>query len=246
MGDTLNEVSLAGTSADIVSQNNTVTVVRLHAGTAGSGGIKIAAESGAFAAPSTPVFAVVGPGRITEVSSKVLYDGAVVTIKGLNLLGGGQRAATVTIGDVEVAILDSSDSAVLVQVPDAGLAGQAGVVVVAETGAVLENSTLFEYLAEPVLANVEPTTGVFGTRVTLSGTGLGLGDEIQEIRFGYEIALIAFQDSERVEVICPAGTYTGQVEAVRLTAKNGAVFESPGRFAFQEGQAVESIEPGSG
>jgi hypothetical protein len=170
-GTRVASVTLGGTQATLVSENNTVVVVTVqHAAAATAQDITLKADTGGLViAPGAWTY--LARGDITSLSPASGQSGTRVTIAGARLLGGGSGIASVTLAGTSVSsVLSANDTAVVVAAAARGTAGTGDVVVTSNTGAIITETDGFAYVAPGVVASVVPGTGQLGTRVTITGT----------------------------------------------------------------------------
>ena len=97
----------------------------------------------------------------------------IVGIMVFRIVGGGANISTVLLGPTAATrVVSSSNTQVVVEAARGTAAGGLDVVLTANTGAKSTGSGLWQYLTEGNIATVVPSSGISGTRVTISGTGL--------------------------------------------------------------------------
>ena len=113
------------------------------------------------------------PGEVREVTPLMAAQGSYVTIRGDRMLQGGATVSQVTIAGVDVMeIAIALDDLIQVRVGITSDLSQGLVTIVADTGAVLENSFFtFQYLPSGTITSISPNFGQNGTRILIMGMG---------------------------------------------------------------------------
>ena len=160
-------MTLAGVDATIVKFNQSgISVVVKSSFNVGSGKVVVLADTGAEATLADG-FEYLEAGVVDEVLPAVGQLGTTVTISGSNLLGGGDEFDSVTLGGV-LAVVQTfdNDKVVVVATASDALVGGA-VVLVSDTGAIVQRDGQFDYAAQSNITSVEPASGQEGTRSTI-------------------------------------------------------------------------------
>ena len=119
VGTEITSVKLAGVPAEIVDGTSQTQVVVIAAeGTAGSGSIVLEANTGATAV-QPQAWQYINPGRIDSVQPTSGQLGTLVTIKGYELLGGGQSPANVTLANAQAQVVSFNSTHMVVRAPSA-------------------------------------------------------------------------------------------------------------------------------
>ena len=126
----------------------------------------------------------------------------------------------------------------------------ASIRMVADTSAIVEsNGSVWTYLVEGQVSNVEPDEGQIGTRVVVSGTNLlGGGNNISEIFLDGVQGRVENASSTSITVVMDAietqrtGFYLGQVY---IMADTGAVVTG-GQYRHREAGVITSFSPQQG
>jgi len=145
-GTELEQVTLAGAAADVVSATQDKIVLTATTGDAGSGNVIVTSKSGAVVTLEG-AFTYLEEGAIALVTPSRGQRGTYVTIHGTNLLGGGSELVEITIGGVEPAsVVSYSDSAIKIRAAPSVDLGPGDIVIVSETGANVlgENSWTYD------------------------------------------------------------------------------------------------------
>ncbi|EGD78400.1 hypothetical protein PTSG_12890, partial [Salpingoeca rosetta] len=244
VGTAITSVRLAGVPAEIVEGTSQSQVVVIAAeGTAGEGDVVLEANTGATAV-SPNAWQYINPGRIDSVGPASGQVGTLVTIRGYELLGGGDSPINVTLGGKQATVVLYNSTHLVARAParDPGLSH---VTIRSNTGAVVTANDAFTYLNQSSIAGVNPNTGQLGTVVTILGTRLfGGGSAVAEVQLaGTSAAILRATDTEIVVVAPDHGPETGDV---LVTADTGATTTSTGGFTFAERGAVATVSPTSG
>ena len=115
-------------------------------------------------------FTYTAVGVITTVTPNVGQLGTVVVINGDRLLGGGAKAASVTLVGETTTIKSSGATEVVVQASASAKTDSGDIVIVADTGAIVTGNGLFTYKTPSKISAIKPAVGQLGTSVTISGT----------------------------------------------------------------------------
>jgi hypothetical protein len=212
--------TLGGISASVVSATGTkVVLVASASSTAITGDVRIESVYHSYLINHN-IWNYVDPANITSVTPASGQVGTVVTIAGSTLLMGAARIVNVTLaGQAAGAIVSSTNAAVVVTVASAG-ATSGVVVLTADSGAVVQGG-VFTYLAESTLTTVTPSSGQFGTVVTLSGLRLyGGGAQVVSVTLAGTAASIVNESDSEVVVV--AGDRAAGSGHVVVTADTGA------------------------
>jgi mucin-19 len=181
-GDSAASVHLADDLATLVSFSNTeIKIVAPHS-TPDQGNVLITADTGAR------VVLVNGwkfnaRGNMTEVSPSYGHGGTVVTITGVEMLGGGDSVRSLKFAGVEVLSVTSATEDKIVAVVAPGVGSQPDrhtpnpedIVVVANTGASVTMESAWTNVPAGIIEKVDPEQGQIGTHVVITGTGLLAG-----------------------------------------------------------------------
>lgn len=242
---TLVSALFAGTPGSILLQNGTQVTVRVGANTSATvGDVRLEGADGALiVAPDA--WAYVAAGRITAVSPASGQQGTFVTITGERLLGNGTVLATVSIGGVLASIQSATDTHVVVR-PGASVAGNATIVLTADTGAVItDTDVVFAYLEPSEMATVNPSSGQAGTRVTVTGVRLrGDGDNVSVVSLAGETSIVVSENDTYVVAVAPDGT--AGIGDVVLQASNGALALLNNNWTFITRGDINATIPTSG
>ena len=187
----VSSVRLAGVEATIREVSD--TYITVEAGRACvfdelSGEVVIEFVSGEIISGeiSTSEFTYHQEGVIDTVIPSQGLVGTRVTINGRSMFGGGTNLADVYLAGVEAVIDEnnSNESVVIVTVSSAtGVVGD--IILVSNTGAYVRKTGAWSHTLPGDITDIDPCDGQFGTKITITGTGLlAGGDYVAEIRIG--------------------------------------------------------------
>ena len=213
----ITEVYVGGSRANISSQNSMLVEARVNSGIPGSTSIRINTtqtieysfnrEELTFDGPytySNNLWTQLEDGRVLEVIPPARQIGKNVTICGVRLLGGGNEVRYLRLANQNVSVFSDIFSgcieAVVPEVPnpESGISG--GVLIEADTGALVESSSdvQFTYAA---ITSISPNDGQVGTRVTISGVELLSGyDTKPRVYLSDIVASVESYSSESIVV----------------------------------------------
>ena len=191
---------LLGPAAAAVTFSNDTRVVAVAGGQATASGpwdVTVVADTGARALTSN-AWRYIAPGAIDAVVPSSGQRGTVVTVNGTGLLSGADALASITLGNSSATIVSFTDDEVVFVAPAAIGPQAVDVALRAASGPVVSASAGFQYLAAGVVTEVEPSSGIFGTRVTITGTGLLNG--------GQEVAAFTIDGVATQEIVLSGAT----------------------------------------
>ena len=245
-GSALASATLAGTSADVVSANNSFVVLRASAASAGSAGAMVlTADTGAIV-QLTSAWTYVNPQNIVGVSPQQGQVNTRVTITGTNLLGGGAAPAFALLAGVRTETFVSASATQVVAVAAASSAGAVGsIVLVADTGATVLRNASWQYQTAGAISSVSPASGQRGTIVEISGTNLlGYGASLSSVLLDGVAATIESQNNSYVRV--RAGQGSNSTGDVVLVANTGATVTRTDAWTYIVPGAIATVTPSSG
>ena len=244
-GTDIIEVTLADVTAQIANASDEMVVVVAKNGT-GSGDIVVTSNTGAQAVRNGG-WTYLELGVVDSAAPASGQGGTLVTITGSALLGGGAKATSVTLAGVEVAAIKSHDAKQIVVQAAASGAAKGKVVVVSDTGAIVESleDDAWTYNTPGAIASVSPAAGQLGTVVTIAGANLhGYGKEVVTATLGSTPADIVSQTgTQLVATVRDVSPGTG---AVTLTADTGAVVTKAKAFTYLAKGQVAKLAPAEG
>ena len=158
--------------------------------------------------------------EVTSVSPPSAPIGSTVTIAGSGF-GASQGSSTVTFNGVAATASAWSSTSVTVNVPAGATTGP----VVVTVGGQASNGVGFTVLQPPNITSVNPTTGVAGQSITITGSNFGAAQGSSTVTFNGAIATVASWSTTSITAIVPAGATTGAVlVTVAGMASNGSTF----------------------
>ncbi|MBS0284456.1 MAG: IPT/TIG domain-containing protein, partial [Proteobacteria bacterium] len=250
-GSSVASLTLAGVAVQQVvsSTNSQIVVIASASGSASNnvlGNTVIVADTGAIVTKSSSWQYLDRP-VISLVTPSSGQAGTVVNITGTGLLGGGLTTSSVTLAGVAVASIVSVSNTEIVVVAGAGAATVGDVVVVSDSSARANLSLGFTYVAVPTITTVVPGSGIVGTLVTISGTGLlGGGSQITTVTLGgVNVEQIVSYNATSIVVKAAAGP-VGAGLSVQAVANTGAFVVQTNSWAYVAGGNVTLVSPNYG
>ena len=157
---------------------------------------------------------------IASVSPVSAPIGSTVTIAG-NGFGVSQGSSIVTFNGVAATASAWSSTSITVRVPAGATAGPVVVIV----GGLASNSVSFTVLQPPNITSVNPTVGIAGQSITITGSNFGAAQGSSTVTFNGVIAIAANWSTTSITATVPAGASTGPVVVtVAGLASNGSTF----------------------
>jgi lysophospholipase L1-like esterase len=147
-----------------------------------------------------------------------------VVINGTNLSG----ATSVTFGGTAATITNNTSTTITVTTP-AHAAGAVNVVANVSAGTATSTGG-YTYLAGPSITNVNPTSGLVGTSVTITGTNFGATQGTSTVTFNGTAATPTNWSATSITAPVPGGATTGPV-----VVKVGGVPSNGVNFTVQSG-----------
>jgi hypothetical protein len=172
-----------------------------------------------------------------SIASLDKWSGGVntdINITGTNFAG----AFEVKFGNTPASVitLNGAGTSIKTKVP-AG--AESGLISVTTPGGTAITIDQFYVLGSPLINSFSPTSGTIGTKITLTGFGLG---DITSARIGVTALKINSKSDTKCEVEILAGSVTGKIS---VTAAGGSV-ETLNNFTVTGSPEVTSINPTSG
>jgi hypothetical protein len=164
-------VTLAGWPATIVTQTDDVVMVEAGSGAFGTGDAVLTSASGATVRRvNGRTYLTV---NVTSVTPSFGQLGTFANILGSGLLLGGSSIVRVSLASVNVAsVVFASNGNITVRAAASNVS-TGSVVVVMNTGATLTLANAWTYIAAGIIDSVQPNFGHEGTRVNITGRGVG-------------------------------------------------------------------------
>ena len=193
----------------------------------------------------------VSPGQIDAVTPSSGRKGTIVTITGTGMLGGGQEVSSVLLNGVSaLEIMVSYDTFIRVRAGESGVTGAGNVTIIANTGAEVSSivtDVSFQYLTPGQIISFSPSSGQFGTIITITGIQVYSGSGIKQVILSQvEASLISFNETE-VKVTAQRPSFISSLSGpIIVVSMDGTITESTQSFVYlQEGQ-IYSILPYQG
>ncbi|PHR02316.1 MAG: hypothetical protein COB29_14000, partial [Sulfitobacter sp.] len=249
-GATVESITLAGTEVLQVVENYTddsiEIVVATSLGGPGTGDVLIVMDTGAYVIGEQH-WTYLDFAEVTSISPSFGAYGTRVTINGTGLLGGGTMLVSVKLAGIEVEqIVSATNESVSVIVGANTVAGTGGVVMIADSGAVIANATGWEYISPGVIDEVIPESGQHGTIVTLRGSRLFAdGTQLVQAQLaGTDAKLVTFANS--TEIVLVANRSVAILGDILLVADTGGRVILEDGFEYHEEGTILSLSPESG
>eukprot|EP00048_Salpingoeca_helianthica_P009485 m.135995 g.135995 ORF g.135995 m.135995 type:complete len:990 (+) comp14881_c0_seq3:2221-5190(+) len=251
-GSRVVSVTLAGIPATIINFTNTVirVVVNRGSGVQTTGAIVIMAETNAMiTAPNAWTY--LSEGQIRSVTPSQGQNGAVVTIAGANLYGGGNSIRQVTLAGVDATIVTQSNTSIVVVANSLGFARLGDVVLLSDTGALVSLRDGFQYAAPGAIGSVSPQAGQVGTVVSISGSSLlgGGSGIVRAVLDGVSTQAILFSNNSLVVVAANASSAaSSSAGSVTLYSEAGAFVTGSGLWSHLAASSITvgGVSPASG
>ena len=245
LGSTLSAVKLVFTgtkeTAQVVSCENTKIVVKVPAkATTGPVDLTISKQH-----VNTPLsgesgkFTVLQHASFTGVSAESGYRGAKVTLKGEGFIGTEEKPLKVYFGDVEAEVVSSTDTEIVIIVPEEATTGDNGVMV--ETAyELIEAVYVFNVLPSPKINSVSSNEEYIGAEVTITGENFPEEAGNVKVLFGGGEAVIVSNSKTElvVKVPAPEGSVYGEVD---LAVSMSDVTFYTGKFTVKETPYIISV-----
>jgi hypothetical protein len=180
---------------------------------------------------------VAQPPVITDINPFSGPVGASVTISGANF--GPQGASTVTFNGVAAGPGVWTPTAITVPVPYGAISGN----IVVKANGMNSNGVLFSVLAAPSITSLNPTSGLVGSPVTITGTNFGSSQGSSTVKFnGISAAPAPSWGPTSIQLSVPPGATTGSVVInVSGVPSNAAYFT-----VTSSGPSITNLSPASG
>jgi hypothetical protein len=250
-GNNVVGVTLGGTDATVVAEND--TVVDIQAGTvdesAANADVVLTADSGATVT-SVGGWEYIDVAEIDDITPAKVHIGTRVTISGANLLMGGTSIVSVKIVGIEVESIESGSADEIVVVANAKSEAGAGEVrIESDTGAFFETANEpVAYLESGAISTVVPDSGQEGTLITISGERmLGGGSSFATVSVGdVETEIQDGADEESVVVAYPGGVTAGETVNIVLVANTGARVTATDAWTELTAGEISGVNPETG
>ena len=163
--------------------------------------------------------------QITSITPMIGIGGTRVSIIGTNFNSGSFDFSnnTVKFGTTEADAINASDTELIAYVPKGLPVGPYPISVF--TGVHTVTFPTDFTLTSPTISGFNPTTGIAGSYVTISGANFGLFDELNSVLFGGSLVDIYTWDESSIIVFIPIGTPSGSVK-ITVNASGQSVASS--------------------
>jgi hypothetical protein len=250
-GEHLASATLVGIPAIIESQTSSQVVLsagEYKTSTPRSGPIVLASVNGATVTSTSLNWTYVVPGQIIVVNPPEGQLGTHVTISGSSLLGNGTSLLHVTLCDLQTRIVSFTSNVIIVEVRSDVSSERVGdIVITANTGATVIRRQGWICKPKGRITNISPTTGYFGTRVTITGSNLlAYGSKIMNATVASVSVLSVIEVSTSRVVLRVGEAASGVSGNVVLVADTGASVSSNVSFIYSQPGNITSVSPASG
>jgi hypothetical protein len=229
-------VKFNGTAATPTSWSATSIVAPVPAG-ATTGNVVVTV--GGVASNGASFTVTVPAPSISSLNPTSGLVGTSVTITGANF-GSSQGSSTVKFNGTAATPTSWSATSIVAPVPSGATTGN----VVVTVGSVASNGVIFtvNVAATPSISNLNPTNGLVGTSVTITGANFGATQGTSTVTFNGVAAIPTSWSATSIVAPVPAGATTGNVVVtVGGVASNGASFT-----VTVPAPSISSLNPTSG
>ena len=176
------------------------------------------------------------PPTITNINPSSGIAGATVTITGTNFSTIAANN-TVKFNGTATSVTSATATSLVVTAPAAGTTG----VVSVSTASGNANGPVFTYLLAPTITSINPTFGIAGASVTITGKNFDPVAANNTVKFNGTAAVVASATATSLVVTAPASGSTGTV----TVATSGGNATGP-VFTYLPAPTITSINPTSG
>ena len=255
-GPEIKTITLSGVVAKVESSalpkkgsdGKGTVVVRAAASTKSAGTtVTILSKSGAIVTVAGK-WNYAAEGKIAAVVPNVGHFGTKVAITGTSLLASGKKVISVVLAGVAAKLVNSSNSQIKVIAQTGSVKKTGDVVITADTEATVTLADGWSYTSPGVVSALNPSSGQFGTKVVISGSGLrGSGKKVVSVTLGgTSVASIDSESDTEVIVAAAKAPGSGTKQAVVLTADSGAVITGEAKWQYLDQGTVNSVLPAVG
>jgi len=256
IGSSVDSVEFVGTPVHLVEHENSavIEVVADHpAGRLGpiptdglSGAVTITSNTGDIVSTENG-WTYLPAGHIYSVYPNSGQLGTRVGITGVRLFGGGNSIERIylagTLADISVA----TDTLAIVLANAADESAEPGdAMLVSDTGAVVTTDGIaFTYVPRAEISAINPTSGHFGTRFTITGEGMRAGGDIF-----ISVTLASVEAREVVGtdtvITAVAGSSARRTGDVVITMDTGATTTLVNGWSYVNAGFIQNVRPDSG
>ena len=248
-GTAVTNVTLVGVPARIVSEADAKVVVqagfKLNNASV-TGDVVVTSDSGAIATLANS-FTYLPANIITSVTPASGQEGTFVTVRGLNLLGGGTVVASAQLAGINATVLNSSDTLVLLRAgPGPSSITKGDVVLTADSGAVVTDADAFTYLQPGDITLVTPTSGQVGTVVTIFGSLCGGGSAVAKVQLADFPATIDRQQNCQLVVVIAQDYGANVTGDVVVESDTGALVTEADAWSYIAAGVITDVSHSAG
>ena len=241
--------------ADILqidSQNSTVTVEVPRAKIPGNYTVDVTVENtDNIIARLSAGFTYLTEGFICTVSPSEGQRGTRVRIAGENLLGGGNNVTELKFGLVSATVHSYSNNEINASLSDNNddYPVTVDITIVSDTGAIITFTDGFTIITPGNIGSVTPSSGQYGTLVTITGMGLLEGDKdlVSVTLTGTDAVVIGTPNDTTIVVSAGASNFS-IIGFVSIITSTGAeiVSNQSNQFQYLMPGIVNSVSPTNG
>ena len=231
----------------VVNTPTQITVVSPAAGTAQTVDVTVMTVAGVSIASSADQFTYVDvPAPIVtavSLTSGSTAGGTLVTISGASFTG----ATAVDFGGVPATSFAVYTSTQIIATSPPGVAGTADVTITTPSGtSTLSSADRFTYMdvAAPSVTGIEPTNGLIGTLLTITGTNFTGATAVVFGATAVTTNLVVNAAGTQITVAVPVGT--DRIDVTVVTPGGNSPTLPADRFTYLALPAVTGINPASG
>jgi hypothetical protein len=215
-------VTFNGTAGTPTSWSTTSITVSVPSG-ATTGNVLVTVGGAASNGVKFTVTVAAAPPSITSLNPTSGLVGTSVTITGTNF-GSTQGTSTVTFNGTAATPTSWSTTSIIVPVPSGATTGN----VVVSVGGTASNAVKFTVTVNttpPSITSLNPTSGLVGTSVTITGTNFGATQGASTVTFSGTPGTPTSWSATSIVVAVPSGATSGNVVVtVGGAASNGSAF----------------------
>lgn len=228
-------VKFNGTAATATTWSATNIVTKVPAGaTAGN----VVVTVGGVASAGVNFTVTVPAPSITSLNPTSGVLGTSVTISGANF-GVTQGTSTVNFNGIAATPTSWSAASIVVKVPAGATTGN----VVVTAGGVASNGVNFTVTSPgPSITSLNPTSGLVGTTVTITGANFGATQGASTVKFNGTATTPTSWTATSVVALVPTGATTGNV----VVTVGGVVSNGVGFTVSAPAPGITSLNPTSG
>lgn len=229
-----------------VSNSSVVLVAGASIESFNPGDVVLSAETGGRVI-AVAAWSYATPGEILSVVPSSGHTGTNVIVYGLNLRAHGGAVISALLAGVEAELVEESDFVVRV-VAGVGSNSSGDVLFISDSGARITAEDRWTYITSASVATVTPNSGIFGTSVVITGSGLLMGGtHITEVTLaGVRATVQPGSSDERIVVRAGSGGPSTFAGDVIVTANTGAFATVSLGFTYLGQGDIESVVPDRG